>query len=131
MRLLHKTRQLTTEQRMEFSPDCALFVCNKWDNIPPNEESGVIEHIEKTLRHCLPDIDTDTQVIRLSTTKALMAQKFGIMNAEFASLTTSIGCLVAKSIEARLEQNWRYVSERNVFNSIQHINFLVFRDTCH
>lgn len=103
---------------MEFSPDCALFVCNKWDNIPPNEESGVIEHIEKTLRQCLPDIDTDTQVIRLSTTKALMTQKFGIMNAEFASLTTSIGCLVAKSIEARLERNWRYVIERNIFNSI-------------
>ena len=109
MRLLHKTRQLTTEQQMEFSPDCTLFVCNKWDNIPPNEVNGVIEHIKKKLGQCLPDIDTDTQVIRLSTTKALMAQKFGIMNAEFASLTESIGCLVAKSIEARLERNWRYV----------------------
>ena len=109
MRLLHKTRQLTTEQQVEFSPDCTLFVCNKWDNIPPDEESGVIEHIKKMLRQCLPGIDTDTQVIRLSTTKALMAQKFGIMNAEFASLTESIGCLVSKSIEARLERNWRYV----------------------
>ena len=67
----------------------------------------VIEHIEKKLRQCLPDIDTDIQVIRLSTTKALMARKYGIMNAEFASLTEAIGCLVAKSIQARLERNWR------------------------
>ena len=103
---------------MEFSPNCTLFVCNKWDNIPPHEESGVVEHIEKELRQCLPDIDTDTQVIRLSTTKALMAQKFGIMNAEFASLTENIGCLVAKSIEARLERNWRYVDGRNIFKGI-------------
>ena len=114
MRLLHKTRQLTAEQ-MEFSPDCTLFVCNKWDNIPPDEVSGVIEHIEKKLRQCLPGIDPDTQVIRLSTTKALMAQKYGIMNAEFASLTEAIGCLVAKSIQARLERNWRYVGGNNIF----------------
>lgn len=117
MRLLHKTRQLTTEQ-MEFSPDCTLFVCNKWDNIPPDEVSGVIEHIEKKLRQCLPDIDTDTQIIRLSTTKALTAQKFGIMNAEFASLTEAIGSLVAKSIQARLERNWRYVGGKNIFKHL-------------
>ena len=109
---------------MEFSPDCTLFVCNKWDNIPPHEVNGVIEHIEKKLRQCLPDIDTDTQVIRLSTTKALMAQKFGIMNAEFASLTESIGCLVAKSIEVRLERNWRYVGAG--VRVLKKINILVY-----
>ncbi len=55
----------------------------------------------------MPDMEPETQIIRLSTTKALMAQKFGIMNAEFASLTENIGCLVTKSIKKRLEQNWR------------------------
>ena len=101
------TRQLTPEQQKEFSPKCTLFVCNKWDNISPAEESEVMAHITNKLKQCLSDMDPDKQVIRLSTTKALKAQKFGIMNAEFASLTENIGCLVAKSIKTRLEQNWR------------------------
>ena len=92
---------------MEFSPNCTLFVCNKWDNVPPAEGSEVIAHITNKLKQCLPGMDPDTQIIRLSTTKALMAQKFGIMNTEFASLTENIGYLVTTSIETRLEQNWR------------------------
>ncbi|XP_078380429.1 uncharacterized protein LOC144663380 isoform X1 [Oculina patagonica] len=111
VRLLHKTRQLTTEQQMDFSPNCTLFVCNKWDNIPPAEANDVIAHITNKLRLCLPDLDPETQIIRLSTTKALMAQKFGIMNAEFASLTENISCLVTKSIKTRLEQNWSWLDQ--------------------
>ena len=68
---------------MEFSPDCALFVCNKWDNIPASEASEVIKHITDKLRQCLPALDPDLQVMRLSTAKALMVQKYNIMNAEF------------------------------------------------
>ena len=95
---------------MEFSPDCALFVCNKWDKnfyIPASEASEVIKHITDKLRQCLPDLDPDLQVTRLSTAKALMVQKYNIMNAEFALLTENIGCLVKKSIENRLVQQWR------------------------
>ena len=92
---------------MEFSPDCALFVCNKWDNIPASEASEVIKHITDKLRQCLPALDPDLQVMRLSTAKALMVQKYNIMNAEFSLLTENIGCLVKKSIENRLVQQWR------------------------
>ena len=67
----------------------------------------VIAHIINKLNQCLPDLDTNTHIIRLSTTKALAAQKFGVMNSEFASLTDKIGCLVSKSIETRLERHWR------------------------
>ena len=107
VRLLHKTRKLTTEEQMEFSPNCTFFVCNKWDTIPTPRGKVVMEHITKKLRQCLPDLDTNTQTIRLSTSKALAAQKYGVMNSEFASLTDKIGCLVSKSIETRLEQHWR------------------------
>ena len=89
---------------MEFSPDCALFVCNKWGNIPALEASEVIKHITDKLRQCLSDLDPDLQVMRLSTAKALMVQKYNIMNAEFSLLTENIGCLVKKSIENRLVQ---------------------------
>nr|XP_058947126.1 uncharacterized protein LOC131775043 [Pocillopora verrucosa] len=107
VRLLHKTRKLTTEEQMEFSPNCTFFVCNKWDTIPTPRGKVVMEHITKKLRQCLPDLDTNTQTIRLSTSKALAAQKYGVMNSEFASLSDKIGFLVSKSIETRLEQHWR------------------------
>ena len=93
---------------MEFSPNCALFVCNKWDNVPTNEAVEVMNHIKTKLSQCLPHLDPERQIMRLSTTKALMAQKFNIMNEEFALLTKNIGLLVKKSIETRLEQHWRY-----------------------
>ena len=67
----------------------------------------VIAHIINKLSQCLPDVDTNTQIIRISTTKALVAQKYGVMNSEFASLTDKIGYLVSKSIETRLEQHCR------------------------
>ena len=92
---------------MEFSPNCTLFVCNKWDTIPIPERKVVMEHIINRLSQCLPDLDTNTQIIPLSTSKALAVQKYGVMNSEFASLTDKIGCLVSKSIETRLEQHWR------------------------
>lgn len=93
---------------MEFSPNCALFVCNKWDNVPPNEAVAVMNHIRTKLTQCLSGLDSKRQIMRLSTTKALNAQKFNIMNEEFALLTQNIGLLVKKSIETRLKQHWRY-----------------------
>lgn len=66
-----------------------------------------MKHIAAKLRQCWPNIDPGCQIIRLSTTKALNVQKYGIMNEEFALLTENIGLLIKKSIETRLEQHWR------------------------
>lgn len=66
-----------------------------------------MKHIAVKLRQCWPNIDPGCQIIRLSTTKALNVQKYGIMNEEFALLTENIGLLIKKSIETRLEQHWR------------------------
>ena len=92
---------------MKFSPNCTLFVCNKWDTIPTSEGDVVIAHTINKLIQRLPNVDIGTQIIRLSTSKVLGVQKFGVVNSEFAPLTDKIGCLVSKSIETRLEQNWR------------------------
>ena len=44
----------------------------------------VMEHIKKKLSQCLPDVDINTQIICLSTTKAFAAQKYGVMNTGLA-----------------------------------------------
>ena len=82
---------------MNFSPKCILFICNKLDTIPPFEGNGVLTHIIKNLSQSFPDIAANTQIFRLSTTKALAAQNFGVMNSEFSSLVEKIGCLVTKA----------------------------------
>ena len=66
-----------------------------------------MKHITAKLSQCWPNIDPGCQIIRLSTTKALDAHKYGIMTEEFALLKKNIGLLVKKSIETRLEQHWR------------------------
>ena len=72
---------------MEFSPNCTLPVCNKWDTIPTSEGNAVMANIINKLSQCLPDVDINSQIIRLSTSEALAAEKHGVMNSEFASLT--------------------------------------------
>ena len=65
----------------------------------------VMANIINKLSQCLPDVDINSQIIRLSTSEALAAEKHGVMNSEFTSLTEWIGCLVSKSIGTRLEQH--------------------------
>ena len=78
----------------------------------------VMEHINKKLSQCLPDVDINTQIICLSTTKAFTAQKYGVMNSEFASLTDRIGCLVSKSITTRLYIGKMYMKDDLCLSSV-------------
>ena len=61
-----------------------------------------MKHITVKLSQCWPNIDPGCQIIRLSTTKALDAHKYGIMTEEFALLKKNIGLLVKKSIGGSL-----------------------------
>ena len=47
----------------------------------------VMANIINKLSQCLSDVDINSQIIRLSTSEALAAEKHGVMNSEFASLT--------------------------------------------
>ena len=44
-------------------------------------------NIINKLSQCLLDVDINSHIIRLSTSEALAAEKHGVMNSEFASLT--------------------------------------------
>ncbi|RMX55973.1 hypothetical protein pdam_00021723 [Pocillopora damicornis] len=60
---------------------------DKWDTLPTQEGNAVMANIINELSLCLPDVDINSQIIRLSTSEALAAEKHGVMNSEFASLT--------------------------------------------
>ena len=88
---------------------CALFVCNKWDQVPEHEIEKVKRQVTERLKKCWPSLDPKSQVIYLSTLKATEAQNAGYISEEFSALMDGLKYTVLKSIEARLEFHWRLV----------------------
>ena len=106
-KLIEHARQISLDKQRESSSNCALFVCNKWDQVPPVETDEVKNHILTKLTQCWPSLDPESQIIYMSTREAIEAQKLGMVTKEFAELMKSIKSMVLKSIEARLQIQWR------------------------
>ena len=104
---MEHARNVSLEQQTESSATRALFVCNKWDQVPPEEANEVKKHIIKKLKQCLPSLDPDSQIICMSATIASEKQRFGVITDDFTSLMHGIKSMVLKIIEARLQQQWR------------------------
>ena len=106
-KLIEHARQVSLDKQRESSSNCALFVCNKWDQVPPEETDEVKNYVVTKLTQCWPSLDPESQIIYMSTREAIEAQKLGMVTKEFAKLMKSIKSMVLKSIEARLEIQWR------------------------
>ena len=106
-KLLEEVRKVTLNEKGEFSSKSALFVCNKWDQIPQKEIEEVKKYVIRKLEKCWPGLVPESQIIYMSAKKAIDAQKLGIITNDFLSLMNSIRSTVMKSIEARLESYWR------------------------
>lgn len=53
----------------QFDPDCAIFVCNKWDEVQDHEEDEVWQEISKQLRKYWPtsgNVDITEKMFKLS-----------------------------------------------------------------
>ena len=106
-KLLEEVRKVTLNEKGEFSSKSALFVCNKWDQIPQKEIEEVKKYVIRKLEKCWPGLVPESQIIYMSAKKAIDAQKLGIVTNDFLSLMNGIRSTVMKSIEARLESYWR------------------------
>ena len=106
-KLLVEVRRLSHEKQRELPSKCALFVCNKWDQVPEEEVKEVKSHVVRNLQRCWPGLDPKTQIVYMSTVKATKGQNLGIITEEFSSLMNGMETMVLKSIEARLEVHWR------------------------
>ena len=106
-KLLEEVRKVTLNEKGEFSSKSALFVCNKWDQIPKKEIEEVEKYVIRKLEKCWPGLVPESQIIYMSAKKAIDAQKLGIITNDFLSLMNGIRSTVMKSIEARLESYWR------------------------
>ena len=106
-KLLEEVRKVTLNEKGEFSSKSALFVCNKWNQIPKKEIEEVKKYVIRKLEKCWPGLVPESQIIYMSAKKAIDAQKLGIITSDFLSLMNGIRSTVMKSIEARLESYWR------------------------
>lgn len=94
-------------QEDSVSSKCALFVCNKWDQVPEKEIKEVQNHVIRKLTKCWPGLVPESQIIHMSTKNATLAQSHGIVTEEFFSLMNGLRSMVLKSIEAKLEMHWK------------------------
>ncbi|XP_067035396.1 dual serine/threonine and tyrosine protein kinase-like [Acropora muricata] len=108
-KLLENVKKAFLEGKWQLPSKCALFVCNKWDQVPEKEDEEVKSHIVKKLKQSWPDLDPSTQITYMSTLNATTGQNLGIVTDEFSSLMEGIQSMVLKGIECRMEMHWRWL----------------------
>ncbi|XP_022797833.1 uncharacterized protein LOC111336065 [Stylophora pistillata] len=108
-KLIEHARQVSLDKQRECSSNCALFVCNKWDQVPLGETDEVKSYIVGKLKQCWPSLDPESQIIYMSAKDASRAQELGLVTKEFGELMNGIKSMVLKSIEARLQIQWRWL----------------------
>ena len=106
-KLLEQVRNVTLAEQEDFLSNCALFVCNKWDQVEEKEVKEVQNHVIKKLKTCWPGLVPESQIIYMSTKNASTAQNHGIITQEYSSLMNGMRSMVFKSIEARLKIHWK------------------------
>ena len=100
-------KKVPLEGQEKFLSKCALFVCNKWDQVPEKEIKEVKNHVVRRWKKWWTGLAPEQQIVYMSTTNACIAQSHGIITEEFFSLMSGMRSMVLKSIEARLEMHWK------------------------
>ena len=74
----------------------------------PSEETDEVKNfIVSKLTQCWPNLDPESQIVYMSAKEACRAQELGVVTKEFGELMNGIKSMVLKSIEARLQIQWR------------------------
>ena len=115
--LLQCAQAKLTKNDLVLFTGCALFVCNKWDLIQPNEQEAVKEAQVAKLFMKLPNLDPGKQMIYLSCKTAQTCQKYGYITPDFNKLIAGIGHLIVSAMQNKLEMHFRYLN--NLTKSIR------------
>ncbi|XP_062578134.1 uncharacterized protein LOC134240036 [Saccostrea cucullata] len=110
IRIFQKQKKFENIGRLQqFDPECAIFVCNKWDQVPKEEEQRVWEDISRKLKTHWPtrrDVDITNQMFKLSTAEDLRRAEAGLgYTDKFKSLLSGIDRLVGASLERRVRRH--------------------------
>ena len=103
--LLSSAASLKREAKMDLQlfADCALFVCNKWDEIKADEVEKVKLEQIKRLTKRLGSLKPHLQIVYLSCKGAQMAQEYGVIRSDFDDLIRGISSLLVSSMQNNLD----------------------------
>lgn len=95
----------------KIDPECAIFVCNKWDQVLNSKEGEekVWEEIARKLQACWPterDVDITRQMFKMSVTKDLQRQEAGLgYSDKLQTLLSAINRLISTCLERRVRKH--------------------------
>ena len=109
--LLECAQKKLTKNDLVLFTGCALFVCNKWDDIETNERKDVKEAQVAKLSKKLPNLDPGKQMVYLSCKAAQTCQKYGYITPDFTNLIAGISHLIVSAMHNKLEMHFRYLNK--------------------
>ena len=89
-----------------FDPHAAMFVCNRWDLVPPEEREVVLDDTLRKLARSWPDIDA-SHVFCLSSTKAWSTRMAGYVSHDFSNLLDGIQRLVPIGLQRKIQLSFK------------------------
>lgn len=129
-KILRKQRDLEEKGSLkQFDPGCAIFVCNKWDQVSEKEEQDVWLDIAEKLKANWPtskDNDLEAQMFKMSVKTELERSEKGLDCTEkLKSLISGIDRLVSACLERRVTKHINWLQEfldKLLVNVIANIN---------
>ena len=112
-KLLQCAQAKLTKNNLVLFTGCALFVCNKWHLIQPNDQKEVKEAQVAKLSKKLPNLDPGKQMVYLSCKTAQTCQKFGYITPDFNNLIAGISHLIVSAMQNKLEMHFRYFNAKS------------------
>ncbi|KAK3610638.1 hypothetical protein CHS0354_009103 [Potamilus streckersoni] len=108
-RLQDFLRTVVNSAGEDFNPDAALFIVNKWDQIPEIDQPTLQEDIWKKLSKLYPGLKED-QLCYISLKDAAQAIQYGTQTADHKQMSSAISSLLPDSLRNRLNSHYRWIS---------------------
>ncbi|KAK3607658.1 hypothetical protein CHS0354_010645 [Potamilus streckersoni] len=107
--LMQKVYRKALEEQKIYRSECALFICNKWDEVPVKERQKVWEDTIDKLKKCWPNFEVN-QVYKMSTKEALrMQENKKCITPRFAKVMDSIGNLLPLGQDILVMRSYRFL----------------------
>ena len=106
--ILEKEKEKTEQGMLQFDPQCALFVCNRWDNIGEDQDELVFNHAYQKLKSLWPNM-TKSQMIKFSAFKAKLECDIDpyFITDNYKELLNNFKELYFKAMEKRIRCTYR------------------------
>ncbi|CAH1238237.1 MAP3K15 [Branchiostoma lanceolatum] len=106
LKLLELSKRIGPKDLHLFDPKAAIFVCNKWDQVPDHEKEEVKRDTMRKLKQYWPSLD-ESQLFYLSAVKAQEA--VGYVTDDLDRLLDGIDSLLPRSLRHKLTLQYSWI----------------------